>query len=171
MSTLNSFQHRVHPSCSIARDRFVCACALFPNFFLLFPRISLTGRSFSSAPECPLEIHFNTECPPPVQLLEIFLSVPVPFSPTFSYYFHVSLSPVGRLLLRHPQNRSNLSSSKSSQWKLSTLARGWRNWPRTSRACAGSAAAPASPLAVPTVTPRRRRTNACEQGNICQYCF
>ena len=81
--------------------------------------------------------------------------MPVPFSPTFSYYFHVSLSPVGRLLLRHPQNRSNLSSSKSSQWKLSTLARGWRNWPRTLRACAGSAAAPALALAV-----RRRSRRA-----------
>ena len=101
------------------------------------------------------KFQFKTQCPPPVQLLEIFLSVPVPFSPSFSYYFHVSLSPVGRLLLRHPQNRSNLSSSKSSQWKLSTLARGWRNWPRTSRACAGGAAAPASPLAV-----RRRSRRA-----------
>ena len=88
--------------------------------------------------------------------------MPVPFSPTFSYYFHVSLSPVGRLLLRHPQNRSNLSSSKSSQWKLSTLARGWRNWPRTSRACAGSAAAPASPLAV-----RRRSRRAAAPAYQC----
>ena len=142
--------------------------ALFPDFFLLFP-----GMCHWLVVYLNVHIKFisTQSAPPPVQLLEIFLSVPVPFSLTFSYYFHVSLSPVGRLLLRHPQNRSNLSSSKSSQWKLSTLARGWRNWPRTSRACAGSAAAPAFVLAVPTVTPRRRRTNACEQGNICQYCF
>ena len=43
------------PSCSIARDLFVCACALFPDFFLLFPRISLTGRSFTSAPSSKSE--------------------------------------------------------------------------------------------------------------------
>ena len=55
MSPLNSFQHTVPPSCSIARDLFVCACALFPDFFLLFPRISLTGRSFTSAPSSKSE--------------------------------------------------------------------------------------------------------------------
>ena len=132
------------------------------TYFCAILKIKSVEIKYIGSRKDPLKLIFNSQCPPPVQLLEIFLSVPVPFSPTFSYYFHVSLSPVGRLLLRHPQNRSNLSSSKSSQWKLSTLARGWRNWPRTSRACAGSAAAPASPLAV-----RRRSRRAAPPAYQC----
>ena len=49
ISASNLIPHTVPPSWSISIDIFVNACALFPNFFLLFPHISLTGQLFTSA--------------------------------------------------------------------------------------------------------------------------
>ena len=63
---------------------------------------------------------FNSQCPPPVQLQSFYWCL-CHFPRHFFYCFHVSLSPVSCLFLRHPQNQSNLSSSKSSQCKWSIL--------------------------------------------------